>query len=72
MKIADLHCDTIFEIWQSRRAGSPQQLAQNNLHVDIQKMRKSGYLLQNFAMYIDLENASDPFASVSELMDVFY
>lgn len=72
MKIADLHCDTISEIWQSRRAGSPQQLARNNLHVDLQKMRKSGYLLQNFAMYIDLEKAADPFASVSELMDVFY
>lgn len=40
MKIADLHCDTISEIWKSRRAGRPQQLFQNNLHVDIQKMQK--------------------------------
>ena len=55
MKIADLHCDTISEIWKSRRAGRPQQLFQNNLHVDIQKMQKAGYLLQNFAMYIDLK-----------------
>lgn len=47
MKIADLHCDTISEIWKSRRAGRPQQLFQNNLHVDIQKMQKAGYLLQN-------------------------
>ncbi len=72
MKIADLHCDTISEIWQSRRAGSPQQLCRNDLHIDIQKMRKSDYLLQNFAMYIDLEKTSDPFATVSELIDVFY
>ncbi len=72
MKIADLHCDTISEIWKSRRAGRPQQLFQNNLHVDIQKMQKAGYLLQNFAMYIDLEKTSDPFAAVSEQMDVFY
>ncbi|MCI8975214.1 MAG: membrane dipeptidase [Lachnospiraceae bacterium] len=72
MKIADLHCDTISEIWKSRRAGRPQQLFQNNLHVDIQKMQKAGYLLQNFAMYIDLEKTSDPFAAVSEQIDVFY
>jgi membrane dipeptidase len=72
MKIADLHCDTISEIWKSRRAGRPQQLFQNNLHVDIQKMQKAGYLLQNFAMYIDLKKTSDPFAAVSEQIDVFY
>lgn len=72
MKIADLHCDTISEIWKSRRAGRPQQLFQNNLHVDIQKMQKAGYLLQDFAMYIDLEKTSDPFAAVSEQIDVFY
>lgn len=72
MKIADLHCDTISEIWKSRRAGRPQQLFQNNLHVDIQKMQKAGYLLQNFAMYIDLEKISDPFAAVLEQIDVFY
>ena len=72
MKISDLHCDTKSEIWKSRRAGRPQQLFQNNLHVDIQKMQKAGYLLQNFAMYIDLEKTSDPFAAVSEQIDVFY
>lgn len=83
MKIADMHCDTISEIWESRRrcisgtcadsgeGGSPQQLAENDLHVDIRKMRQSGYLLQNFAMYVDLKRGLDPFAYVLELIDVF-
>ncbi len=83
MKIADMHCDTISEIWESRRrcisgtcadsgeGGSPQQLAENDLHVDIRKMRQSGYLLQNFAMYVDLKTGLDPFACVLELIDVF-
>ena len=38
MKIADMHCDTISEIWESRKIGKPQQLFQNSLHVDIKKM----------------------------------
>lgn len=72
MKIIDLHCDTISEIWNSKRNGSPQELSQNSLHVDIQKMKKSGYLLQNFAMYTDLEKVNDPFDHVVELINVFY
>ena len=71
MKIADMHCDTISEIWESRKIGKPQQLFQNSLHVDIQKMQKAHYLLQNFALYIDLKKGIDPFAYVSELVDVF-
>lgn len=84
MKIADMHCDTISEIWESRgsnafgkghnsgKQGKLQELSQNDLHIDIQKMRKSDYLLQNFAMYIDLKRGIDPFAYVLELIDVFY
>lgn len=72
MKIADMHCDTISEIWESRKSQSPQKLCQNHLHIDIQKMKKAGYLLQNFAMYIDLKKGSDPFEYVCELINVFY
>lgn len=72
MKIADMHCDTISKIWESRRQGSPQQLCRNGLHVDIQKMKKSGYLLQNFAMYTDLKKELDPWEYVRELITVFY
>ena len=72
MKIADMHCDTISKIWESQKKGIPQQLSKNNMHVDIQKMKQSGYLVQNFAMYIDLKKELDPFEYVSELIEVFY
>ena len=72
MKIADMHCDTISEIWESKKTDSPQQLSRNNLHMDIQKMRQAGDLIQNFAMYVDLKKGLDPFLYVQELMDVFY
>ena len=72
MKIIDMHCDTISELWESRRSGNPQQLSENNLHVDIKKMKKADYMLQNFAMYIDLKKDLDSFEYVCSLIDVFY
>lgn len=72
MKIIDMHCDTISEIRERRQNGEPQQLAANSLHVDIQKMKKAGYMLQNFAMYIDLKKDLDPFEYVNSLIDIFY
>lgn len=72
MKIIDMHCDTISEIWESRHSDRPQELAQNSLHIDIQKMKKADYLLQNFAMYIDLRKNLDPFEHVCSLIDIFY
>lgn len=72
MKIIDMHCDTISQIRESRHSGNPQQLAANTLHMDIQKMKKADYMLQNFAMYIDLKRDLDPFESVIHLIDIFY
>lgn len=77
MKIVDMHCDTISIIWESRKNNISQkknsihQLSQNNLHMDIQKMKRASYLIQNFAMYIDLKREIDPFAYVLELIEVF-
>ena len=72
MKIVDMHCDTISELWKSKKEGRPQELSKNDLHIDIRKMKQSGYLLQNFAMYTDLGKVSDPFDYVMELIDLFY
>lgn len=72
MRIADMHCDTISAIWEGRRAGRTQRLARNALQVDIQKLKKAGYLLQNFAMFVDLSRDLDPFAYAMELIDLFY
>lgn len=71
MTAADLHCDTISEIWKSKNTDTPQHLYENSLHIDICKMKKSNYLLQNFAMFTDLQKTSDAFAHVMELIRVF-
>ena len=72
MRIVDMHCDTISAIWDSRGTDNAQTLLENQLHVDIRKMKKSGYLLQNFAMFVDLKRDMDPFEYVMALIDVFY
>lgn len=72
MRIADMHCDTISKIWESKTTDNPQVLLENQLHVDIQKMKESQYLLQNFAMFVNLKKGIDPFQYVLELIEVFY
>lgn len=76
-----MHCDTISELWEQKRSGKPQEsaadspyansLCENHLHIDLKRMKQAGYILQNFAMYIDLKKDLDPFAYVLELIDVF-
>lgn len=49
MKIIDMHCDTISEL--ADRGG---ELWENGGQLDLQRMQKSGYLLQNFALFVDI------------------
>lgn len=72
MKIADMHCDTISKIRESMKNGMPQELSRSSLHVDIQKMKQSGYLLQNFALFIPMSEVADPYGHALELIRVFY
>lgn len=72
MKIVDMHCDTIAELLERRRGGSEEGLRQNRLHVDLEKMKKGGYLLQNFALFVELSEKKDPLEEVLELADLYY
>lgn len=49
MKIIDMHCDTISEL--ADRGG---ELRENKGQLDLQRMRESGYLVQNFALFVDI------------------
>lgn len=48
MKIVDMHCDTVVEAFKTG-----QRLNKNSLHIDIAKLRKGNYLLQNMAIFLD-------------------
>ena len=64
MKVADMHCDTILAILRGREQGKEISLRKNNLNVDLERMKKGDYLIQNFAIFLDLEDpmlAGSPF-----------
>ncbi len=71
MKIVDMHCDTISEIWKARKNGREVELRENAMHVDLVRMKKSGYLLQNFALFVDKGSCVDPWENVCALYQVY-
>lgn len=72
MKVVDMHCDTISEILKEQRKGRNLELRSNDLNVDIEKMKKGDYLLQNFAMFVNLKKVKNPLEECLSLIDCFY
>ncbi len=74
MKVADMHCDTISEILYDRKSETPKGrvLRKNDLHIDLEKMKKGDYLVQNFALFVELKKRENPFEWCMELVDTFY
>ena len=69
--VADMHCDTISLLWQAGQRGDAHQLLENSLSVDLKKMERGGYLIQNFAMFVCLEQVENPLVHVLELIDEY-
>jgi len=61
MKIADMHGDTIFMLRNKRKEGIPCELSKNDLHMDIEKMQTADYLLQNFALFVNMGDCENPY-----------
>lgn len=72
MKVADMHCDTIAELYEDHKNGGTASIFESHLHIDLQKMQKGDYLLQNFAMFTQLKNTERPFEHAMKLIDTFY
>ncbi len=47
-------------------------LKSNNLHIDLDKMRAGDYLVQNFALFINLKGDEDPLELCLKLVDLYY
>jgi membrane dipeptidase len=72
MKVVDMHCDTISAIFNQKEEGKVCGLKENHLHIDIEKMKKGNYLLQNFAMFVDIAQKDHPWEYCLGLIDLFY
>ena len=69
MKVVDMHCDTIAALAERGQEG--WSLLKNGFHVNLEGMEKGDYLLQNFALFVALQEGKDPWAKVNELADCF-
>ncbi|WP_139905274.1 dipeptidase [Clostridium thermarum] len=67
MKIIDLHCDTLDKLAEVE--GS--ELKENIFSVDINKLKKSNYLAQFFALFVDRNDHPDIQAWALELVRIF-
>ena len=65
MKYIDMHCDTITSLYSSN--GS---LFRNDLHIDLEKLKKGECLLQNFAIFTDISKQDSSFTR--KAIDYYY
>jgi len=71
MKVIDMHCDTISKILGDREKGRQTGLRENEGHIDLLRMKKSGYMLQNFALFVDKGSCDDPWEQIRKLYRIY-
>lgn len=71
MHIVDMHCDTISELILETTGKYDENLRKNSKHVDLLRMKEAGYLLQNFALYVNKEKYPNVKSRVLELLDYY-
>lgn len=69
--IADMHCDTISNIVSAKRNGEKTGLRKNAFHVDLEKLKQAGCLVQNFAMFLHLKEVEHPFIACMEMIETY-
>ena len=72
MKIIDMHCDTLSAMLNRKRQGQTYGLDQHHTQISLDWMQQSGYLLQNFAVFVNLEETQTPLQDALEMIDLFY
>lgn len=71
MKVIDMHCDTIGELFALRQQGNARTLRENHFHIDLKRMKGSGYMLQNFALFVQLKKVDDPWERVCRMHELY-
>ena len=69
MSLIDFHCDTVTKFMEKKRG---LILKENNLSVDICKLKKADSIAQFFAMFIELDTVTDPLEYCLLMIDKFY
>lgn len=64
----DLHCDTIMMLIDHPTEGD---LGNNPWKIDIPKLKKGGYTLQDFALFVELDQEIDPYGRYEAMRQLF-
>ena len=72
MIFADMHCDTITELYKKVKNGSNETIRKNTLHIDLYKLKEADYLLQNFAVFINKEKSKELFNDCLRNIEFYY
>ena len=72
MKVVDMLCDTILKLYDDLHHGKEGSLLENDGHIDLKKMQKGDYLLQNFAMFVDIIENPQPILKENQLINYYY
>lgn len=71
MKIVDMHCDTISRLFDGAEKGERAGLRKNAFHLDLCRMKEAGYLLQNFALFVDKRQCRDVTEHAERLLALY-
>lgn len=66
-----MHCDTIARLYEKKEQGQKETLNRNRLDVDLQKLEIGEYLLQNFAVFLDLQESPQPYQKALEMIQLW-
>lgn len=69
MQIVDMHCDTISGLFLN--PDTEETLRKNSKHVDLLRMKEAGYLLQNFAIFVNKQEYPDTKERALSLLEYF-
>lgn len=72
MKIADMHCDTLYESLSRQRKDQHCSMRNQDTQITFEKMKNSGYLLQNFAAFVDMGETDNPLEEALRMTSLFY
>ena len=62
MKVVDMHCDTIGELFKNTELRNKiDAIISNNMHIDLDKLETGKYFLQNFALFVNLKYTTKPY-----------
>lgn len=71
MKIVDMHCDTVSALYRMKKEGQGEHLSSNSLSIDLEKLQAGHYCLQNFAVFVNMEQTADPLKTALDMIELY-